>query len=198
MRNETVLVCFMLLFIAWVPMVHAQYETEEIREHYYKVKQRIAEMEQQAIPAEYYQVTIMKNLPGSGPHKETVNMYYTDREDHEIWPSHCLELVTSSYNYAVWKFYEEYLYRPNGYLAFIYVRTQDNFETNTEYEFRFYFKDGLQRVIVKQREQGNGEFTTAYDGDEIPQPYLPYYYQYLNSANKYRHMFSVIDLASRE
>ena len=186
-----------LCLLAWMPRVSAQDSIEEIRNHYYAVKQSIAHMEANKMPSEYYQVKVMQNLPGSGGHEEVVNMYYADREDHEIWPSHWLELVTTHYNFAVREYYEEYLYNANGDIAFIFARNPD-VKFGSEYEFRFYFDDGLIKVNIRCREQVNsGEFKQVYDGDEVPQEYQSYYNQFVDRIKTNRVLFFAVDEALR-
>ena len=188
---------FSLVLIAFIglmgslPKLHAQEGLSEIRQHYYAVKQRITELEQAGVPA-YYQMNVVRNLPATGMQHMTVNMYYDSRDDHSIWPSHWLELATASYNYAVRQFYEEYLFLPNGDLSFIFVRTPD-VEFGKEYEFRFYFDDGLIHVSVRSRSVGEGEFVEEFADSEVPTSYLSFYHEYLRTAQNYRHLFNTIE-----
>ncbi|MBO7418883.1 MAG: hypothetical protein J6U14_08130 [Bacteroidaceae bacterium] len=186
----------LLSMILCLPIVNAQDGIEAIRSHYYAVKQQIAHMEAGEMPAEYYQVKVMRNLPGSGGHEEVINMYYADREDHDIWPSRWLELVTTHYNYAAREYYEEYLYNQNGDIAFIFARNPD-VELGSEYEFRFYFEDGLIKVNIRSRKMNTGDFQVVYDGDEIPQEYHSFYYEFANRIKTYRMLFNTVDEAKR-
>lgn len=189
-RKDVIIGILMLVFC--MPVAQAQESVEVIRTHYYAVKERISEMEAQQRPFEYYQVKVAQNLPGTGGHEETVNMYYGDREDHEIWPSHWLELVTTHYNFAARQYYEEYLFHQNGDIAFIYARNPD-VEFGWEYDFRFYFDDGLQKVDIRRRKINTTDFQQVYDGDEVPQEYHSFFYQFTDRIKLYRILFNAVD-----
>jgi len=181
----------LLGLMGWMPKANGQESLNKIREHYYDVKQRIAQQEGLEMP-KYYQMNVMTILPGTGGHHKEINMYFSSREDHEIWPSNWLELVTTSYDYAVRQYYEEYLFTPNGDLSFIFVRTPD-VEFGKEYEFRFYFDDGLFLVTIRSREVGGSDFVEVFSDTEVPTQYLSFYYEYLNNVSNYHHLFSAMD-----
>ena len=187
----------LLSMLLCLPKAHAQNGVDAIRNHYYAVKQRIEQMEAVQLPSEYYQVKVAQNLPGTGGHEEVVNMYYGERDDHEIWPSHWLEFVTTHYNFAVREYYEEYLYNENGDIAFIFASNPD-VEFGCLYEFRLYFNDGgLIKVNIRRHTVDKTDYIQVYDGDEIPQEYQSYYNELANRVKVNRILYNAVDEGKR-
>ena len=195
--KKTMTLLLLSLLLAGVQTAGAQEQdvVTSVRQRYAAVKERIGlMMGEDAIPQEYYQVRVLQNLPGTGPHEEDVRMYYGYRDDHDIWPSRLLEFVSTRYNYAARVFYEEYLYAPNGSISFIYATLPD-FMLDKELEFRFYFEDGLVQMVVKSRKAGDsGAFTPVYSGDTLPDEYREYYDSYMESSRKFHQLFNSVDM----
>ena len=199
MEKKTILLgnlVALLCMLMCMPMAQAQDDIDVIRNHYYAVKERIAQMEAMQRPSEYYQVKVAQNLPGTGGHEELVNMYYAERDDHDIWPSHWLELVTTHYNFAVREYYEEYLYNENGDIAFIYASNPD-VEFGLLYEFRLYFDDGLIKVNIRRHKVNETDYVQVYDGDEIPQEYQSFYNELANRIKVNRILYNAVDEGRR-
>lgn len=174
---------------------YAQDVKKSIQDHYAAVKNMIASYpEDEEYPVhECYQVRVTQNLPGSGRHEENVCIYYGEREDDEIYPSHYLEYVSVGYNFAAIKYSEEYLYDKSGQISFIYALSPD-VDEGTEYEFRFYINKGkLFEVLVKNRKMGVGQFVTVYSGKTVPQKYSSFYNKYLEEVSKYKRLFEAIE-----
>ena len=180
----------------WASNVHAQDAIERIRARYTEIKQCIASMsEEDGMPPVYYQIYISQNLPGTGKHVEDIRMYYDEDEADEdvIYPPHQLALITSSYNFAIRKYYEEYLFNKDGTIAFIYARNPD-ISDEKEYEFRFYFdKKKLIKAIIKNRKFDDNEFVEEQTVKTIPPAYESFLQSCLQAAEKYRNMFFAID-----
>lgn len=151
--KRIILTLCLLASSATMATLFAQNTLSSIRQRYANTKETIAHMMQEdGIPAEYYQVNVFQNLPGTGPHREDVRMYYDEvGEAEEIYLDHRLSFATTSYNFAARKFYEEYLYDADGKVAFAFVRDPD-IVFGMDYDFRFYFSRGkLIHAIVKRR-----------------------------------------------
>ena len=191
------MVLMTLLVLAWVQMTYAQNTVESIRKEYAALKADIAEMmKEDGYPPVYYQVLVRQNLPGTGPHFEDTRMYYGERDDDEIYPSHYLRMVTTKYNFAVREFYEEYLYDEKGRILFIYAQTPDADEDmETMQEFRFYFNAGkLIKVLVKNRKMGGeGAFADEYSGATVPTKYNFLYQNFLRWVKQFSKLFEAVD-----
>lgn len=181
-------------------MTYAQDAVESIRKEYAALKADIAEMmREEGRPSEYYQVLVRQNLPGTGPHFEDTRMYWGERDDDEIYPTHYLHMVTTKYNFAAREFYEEYLYDEKGRIHFIYAQTPDADEDiATMHEFRFYFNAGkLVKVLVKSRKVAEaGAFADEYSGATVPAKYDSHYQNYLAWVKRFSKLFDAVDGAA--
>ena len=181
----------------------AQNTMESIRQRYAAAKEYIATHQgtnesDGAEWAEYYHVEARQFLPGTGGHKENTYMYFNEREEDKIYPSHYLYFATSSYNFSALDYQEEYLYYKDGKVAFIYAHNPywaygEN-EKSMEFEFRFYFNRGkLLRAIVKSRDNNQQAFRDVYSGATIKNEYADIYRQHVSKAEKIRQMFIAIE-----
>ncbi len=181
----------------------AQDAKKAIRDHYAAVKERLAEFakleaEGETYPVnECYKVKIKQNLPGTGLHEEEVLMIYAEVEgEDEVYPDHRLEYVSSSYNFAARKFYQEFLFDQGGHVTFIYAFYPD-LDDGKEYELRLYFSKGkLFDALVKSRKIGGKDFSTDYSGKTLPLRFQSYYHQYADDVAKYGRLFDAIEGAT--
>ena len=109
----------MLLAMTFVLSATAQDAVSVIRKHYTETQQKIEAIEKEEIPQEYYEVKILQNLPGTGPHQEVMRLYYNVKDNEDWQPdepmlTRDLHFVTWKYNYAAREFYEEYLQTHTG------------------------------------------------------------------------------------
>ena len=196
------MVLIWVLVLTGVLSAAAQDALSVIRKHYAEAQQKVAEYEKaekgegNVFPL-YYEVNILQNLPGTGPHRERVRMYYYE-EDNEDWQPdepmlrRGLQFVTTKYNYAAREFYEEYLFDEKGNIEFIYCRDADLDEYGGE--FRLYFKDGnLFRVLVSLYNLETETYEQTYAGAAIPEKYKKTYEWYTYNVNKYKNLFDQID-----
>jgi hypothetical protein len=184
----------LLLCVAWVLTVNAQNTVESIRKVYQDVHEWIAQMGT-GLPSEYFDLHVVQNLPATGPHLEDVKMYWGERDDDEIYPSHFLRFATVKYNFAAREFYEEYLYDDDGKIAFIYARTPDADEDlSTLHDLRFYFSNGkLIRATVKSGPLDATELKDIYSGTTVPKQYDRIYQSLLASVKNYMNLFESIE-----
>lgn len=192
----------------------AQNTIEHIRKVYREVHETIARMMPDedgiaAMPPEYFDLKVVQNLPGTGPHEENIRMFYGEEEiDYEEssnpYPPHFLRFVTASYNFAARRFYEEYLYDEKGQVMFIYAITPDVADDMVPCELRMWF-DGqrLLRFTAKKADvQGHdfgyenlGQFTyrEVYSGTAIPELYKLESDRCKQRAQRFQNMFKGID-----
>ena len=159
-----------MLITALLPTVAAQDLIAGIRQRYAAAKEYVAEMmNPDGYPPRYYEALVTENLPGTGPHKESIKMFYGDKEceecededgfdvAHHVHPIHWLRFVTAQYNYAALNYYDEYLFDENGKLEFIYAFEPYGLDQKDR-EYRCYFSNGkLLNFIVKARQTGSVE-----------------------------------------
>lgn len=203
--------CTLLLYAAFPLMATAQNTVESIRKVYQSVHEWVARMTpnedgETDWPQEYYDLHVMQNLPGTGPHSENIRMFYgeVETEEEEIYPPHYLCFTTAKYNFAAREFYEEYLYDDKGQVMFIYALTPDVDDEMTPYELRMWF-DGrrLLRFMAKKAE-GSVEridiaslrkttFKEEYTGAAIPEKYSMEAGRCQQRAQRFLNMFRGID-----
>ena len=181
----------------------AQDLKEAIRDHYAAVKKTMAESAQLEAEGmkypvnECYKVKVKQNLPGTGLHEEDVLIYYNEVEgDDAVYPAHCIEYVSVSYNFSDRKYYQEFLFDNKGHITFIYALNPE-VEDGKEHEFRLYFDKGkLFDALVKSRKVGGKEFSKEYSGKMLPLKYHTFYQQYADEIAKYGRLFEAIDGAT--
>lgn len=181
----------------------AQDAKQAIRQHYADAKANIAQIQeleksgdQYPVP-QTYTVVIKQNLPATGYHEETLQMFYREEleSDEQIYADLYLDFATQKYNFAAREYYQEYLYDKQGRIEFIYA-TEPDVINGIDYEYRFYFSQGrLIDVIVKNRKMGEGEttFNTVYQGKTVPAQYSKEYKSYVASSKSIMTVFKSID-----
>ena len=180
----------LFLCLSWALTSFAQNTVESIRKEYQGVKEWIALMSEDfpadGIPPEYYELRVLQNLAGSGPHRENIRMYYGELESEEEgdpYPPHFLRFATAEYNFAAREYREEYLFDDKGQVMFIYVLTPDvTYSMETVRELRMWFDgDRLLRFTAKKAEGldyidletlRKTTFKEEYSGTTIPDLYL--------------------------
>lgn len=187
----------LLICVAWAMTAGAQNSVESIRKAYQDVHKMIDQMTPDAegmweMPPEYFDLKVVQNLPGTGPHEEKIRMYYGELESEEEgdpYPPHYLRFTTVKYNFAAREFYEEYLYDDKGQVMFIYALTPDVGDELIPYELRMWF-DGkrLLRFTAKK-----STLKDVYSGATIPELYLSEAERCQQRAKRYLLMFKGID-----
>lgn len=198
MRKKVV---FALLFcVAWALNAGAQNTVESIRKVYQDVHEMIARMMpneegESARPPVYYDLHVVQNLPGTGPHRENIRMFYGEQEPEEEgdpYPPHYLRFTTAKYNFAAREFYEEYLYDDKGQVMFIYVKTPDvTIGELVPYELRMWF-DG-KRLLRFTATQKEGTPKDDYSGATIPEKFRMEAERCQQRALRFLEMFKGID-----
>lgn len=192
-----------LCIAACTQVAMAQNTVESIRARYAAIKDYIATHVEDnandgATWAEYYHLEVRQYLPATGGHKEDTYLYWEEREEDRVYPSHYLLFATKKYNFSAMQYYEEYLFDKDGKVAFIYCRdpyfSVDEQTPSTECELRFYLNKGkLLKVIIKKRANENEQFKQVYDGPTLKKEYLPFFNNYMDSAAKLSRLFTEIE-----
>ena len=185
---------------------------ESIRKQYQDIHEWISQMSKdfpaEGVPPEYYELEVLQNLAGTGPHMENIRMYFGDEESEEEeynpYPPHYLLFTTAKYNFAAREYYEEYLYDNKGNIMFIYAITPDVDDDLRPYELRMWF-DGkrLLRFMAKKFEGPieyidiatlkKGTFKEEYTGKTIPEKYESETDRCKQRAQRFLIMFKSID-----
>lgn len=147
---------------------------------------------------ECYHVEARLFLPASGGHKENVYMYFDEKEEEKVYPSHILNFVTTKYNYAVRDYYEEYLYDADGNIAFIYAMhpwlSFKDGDEDMDYEFRFYFNKGkLLKTIVKKSAIGQNAFVEEYSGTTVKNIHQDFYQSFIARSKEFMNLFNTVE-----
>lgn len=199
--KQTIL--FISLLLMGTIAAQAQNAKESIRQHYADVKAQIKQMQeleksgdQYPVP-QTYTVVIKQNLPATGYHEETLQMFYREelKSEEQIYADLYLDFATQKYNFAAREYYQEFLYDKQGNIEFIYS-TEPDVVNGIDYEYRFYFSKGrLIDVLVKSRKTGAGEttFNTIYQGKTVPAQYSSEYKARLASSKSIMNVFKSID-----
>ena len=196
-------ITLLLCLAAIVQLGFAQNTVESIRKRYAGCKEYITthngdNQNDGAEWAEYYHVEARQFLPATGGHKEDLYMYFDEREEEKIYASHYITFATKKYNYAAREYYEEYMYDPDGNVAFIYafdpMWSYGGNAADEQYEFRFYLNKGkLIQAVIKKRADGNQAFTDVFSGSNLGKEYVEVYKSYLGVAGDIKKLFENIE-----
>ncbi|MBR5083428.1 MAG: hypothetical protein IKX33_02420 [Prevotella sp.] len=208
-----------LCLIACIQCGWAQNTVESIRKRYADIKELIREKTGEeesytdgATFTQCYKVEAAHWLPATGGHKENITFYFDEKENEndEVYASHFLTFVTTKYNYAVREYYEEYLYDPDGKIAFIYAYLPYEYIEDTgspndvpvQLEYRFYFNNGkLLHALIKKRpleDNTTTAFQVAYEGKKPNGWYDRELIRYMHNAEKYSKLFDALDQTTYE
>ena len=199
-------ILFLSLFLAVsLSSAFSQNTLSSIRQRYALMKEYIASHQGDnqydgADWGNWYYLKVRQWLPATAGHVEDVYMYYGEGEtdEGEVYAPHYLKFLTTSFNNAARKYYQEYLYDADGSIAFIYaydpMTSLDGDDAEEEYELRFYFDKGkLLRAIIKRKAAGDESFREVFAGKALPQAYSEELEMLQASARKYHQLFTDID-----
>lgn len=182
----------------------AQNTVESIRQRYTDMKEYITshtgeQLYDGADFGEFYHLQARQWLPGTGGHLEDTYLYWdeVDNDDY-IYKPHYVKFVTKKFNYAARDYYQEFLYDPDGSVAFIYAfDPMTQFEDDTDdmqYEFRFYLDKGrLIKAIVKRKGYDDSEFQEIWSGTKLKPLYKSCFDEYMSTARAMRTLFINIE-----
>jgi hypothetical protein len=195
----------LLSLVAWLQAGWAQNTVESIRQRYTEMKEYVdshtgTDTYDGADFGEYYHLQARQWLPGTGGHIEDTYLYWEEVEsdDDVIYKPHRVKFVTKKFNFAARNYYQEFLYDPDGSVAFIYAYDpMTQFEGDTEdmqYEFRFYLDKGhLIKAVVKRKRWDDAEYQQVWSGSTLKSPYQSSFDEYMNAARTMQALFINIE-----
>lgn len=143
-----------------------------IRELYNNMLTRVKDMRAGEYPASLVDLTLKRNLSGSGPQAVKQTICFVDDYDYETSTQTLqTQFVTLSYNYAARQYYEEYLYDEDENLVFAYCRHSKD-DMSGMFEVRIYLdKNEVFTLLVKEKKEGEKQYTQTYKGSKITPEY---------------------------
>lgn len=141
---------------------------DQIKKAYANAQQLIAMGEEEPNLINQFTVDVTQMLPGSGPHKELLTVYFTldepddPEETGEIWVNN-LYFARCKYNYGAPEYNEEFLFdEKTGELMFYVVNfPADDGTTGTH---RYYFEnEKIIKTIPEKIDYEKGTFTPHVD-----------------------------------
>ena len=187
------------------PMVSTDRLVESIRQRYTEMKESIAthpghNVDDGADFGQYYHLEARQWLPATGGHVENTYLYWDNvaEDEDEIYPRHYVKFVTKKFNYAARNYYQEFLYDPDGHVAFIYAYDPmplfDGDENGMQYEFRFYLNKGrLLKAIVKSKRYDQQDFQQVWSGTALKPDYQTLFDDYMSVSRSLRELFISIE-----
>lgn len=195
----------LLSFVICLQAGWAQNTVESIRQRYMEMKEYIAQNQGSdtydgAFFGEYYHLQARQWLPATGGHLEDTYLYWGEAEsdDTVIYKPHYVKFVTKKFNYAAREYYQEYLYDPDGNVAFIYAydpMTQlEGDDDDMQYEFRFYLNKGrLIKAIIKRKNWQEQDFKEVWSGTTLKPIYKSAFDEYKGVSRTMRELFINIE-----
>ena len=168
MKLKNILLCALLLITI---RSFGQNAVEKIRESYNNVQKTIKDMRAGEYPASLVDLTLKRNLGGSGPQTVKQVILFADDYDYETdVASVDIRFTTLSYNFAALQYYEEYLYDDDENLIFAYRRypiTDDEM-----CEIRIYIDKGqIIKLLVKNKAANEKQYQQTYNSDKVTEEY---------------------------
>lgn len=195
----------LMLVVVGTFHVAAQDATTIIRKHYAEAQQKVAEYSKgenddySSVFPQYYEVNIMQNLPGTGPHHEQMRLYFYEHELGEDGEpdgpmlARSLQFVTYKYNFAAREFYEEYLYDEKGNVEFVYMRNVDMYDGKGG-ECRMYFKSGrMFKVMLSACNLQTEKYEPSFSGSSMPNDNAELYDHGVYMVGKFKRLFDELD-----
>lgn len=189
----------------WQQAGWAQNTEESIRQRYNDMKKYVAShtndnKDDGADFGEFYHLQARQWLPATGGHIEDTYLFFGEVESEEdvIYVPHYVKFVTKKFNYAAREYYQEFLYDPDGNVAFIYAYDPmtkfGNDADDMQYEFRFYLNKGkLIKAIIKCKRYDESAFKQVWTGTSLKSLYQSSYDEYLGVANSMKELFVNIE-----
>ena len=149
MKQILTIVCLLFAIGAQAQTDAAKKTVDEIREQYASAKQRIQYNNQSEETRNQMTVNLSHMVPGTGHQEKVTTFYFTTYFDEAVGDYISKPyFITSTYNVAARKHYDEYLMDNKGNVIFAYL-SGDSFDSSIgREEGRFYWKNG--RLVHKQ------------------------------------------------
>lgn len=126
-------------------------EITAIRAAYQAAKEKVALNEQaqeQNVPRSDMEIVSHYVVPGCGPTEEVIRYYFTLGEDPVLGsPVYKLYFITTSYNVAARKFYQEFLFDEEETNLMFFFQSNDAFDGSTEETRYYYGQQGISKSV---------------------------------------------------
>ena len=144
----------LLMALATLPS-HAQELTKDemasIRAAYRAAKERVElnnHAQEQDVPRSDMEIVSHYVVPGSGPTEEVIHYYFTLDEDPVLGtPYYKLYFVSTSYNVAARKFYQEFLFGEDESGLLFFFQSNDALDGGSDETRYYYGKSGVHKSI---------------------------------------------------
>ena len=147
---------FIVLWVALTTMTtHAQEVTKaemaSIRAAYSAAKEQVERnnhAQEQDEPRSNMEIVSHYVIPGCGPTEEVIHYYFTLDEDPVLGtPYYKLYFISTSYNVAARKFYQEFLFGEDESGLLFFFQSNDALDGGTDETRYYYGKSGVHRSI---------------------------------------------------
>ena len=126
-------------------------EMADIRAAYSAAKEKIeanSHAQEQNVPRSDMEIVSHYVIPGCGPTEEIIHYYFTLDEDPVLGtPCYKLYFISTNYNVAARKFYQEFLFSEDESQLLFFFQSNDALDGGTD-EMRYYYgKSGVHKSI---------------------------------------------------
>lgn len=151
-----VIITFIVLLMAPTAMpLRAQEMTKAemaaIRAAYSAAKERVelnSHAQEQNVPRSDMEIVSHYVIPGCGPTEEVIHYYFTLDEDPVLGtPYYKLYFISTTYNVAARKFYQEFLFGEDGSDLLFFFQSNDALDGGTDETRYYYGKNGIHKSI---------------------------------------------------
>lgn len=144
-----------LLMVLTAMPSHAQEVTKAemagIRAAYSAAKEQVernSHAQEQNVPRSDMEIVSHYVIPGCGPTEEVIHYYFTLDEDPVLGtPYYRIYFISTSYNVAARKFYQEFLFGEDGSDLLFFFQSNDALDGGSDETRYYYGKSGVHKSI---------------------------------------------------
>lgn len=149
-------ITFIMLMLALMTMTSRAQEVTKaemasIRAAYSAAKEKIefnSHAQEQNVPRSDMEIVSHYVIPGCGPTEEIIHYYFTLDEDLVLGtPYYKLYFISTSYNVAARKFYQEFLFSEDESQLLFFFQSNDALDGGTDETRYYYGKQGVHKSI---------------------------------------------------
>ena len=149
-------ITFIMLMLALMTMTSraqemTKAEMASIRAAYSAAKEKIefnSHAQEQNVPRSDMEIVSHYVIPGCGPTEEIIHYYFTLDEDPVLGtPYYKLYFISTSYNVAARKFYQEFLFSEDESQLLLFFQRNDALDGGTDETRYYYGKQGVHKSI---------------------------------------------------
>ena len=149
-------ITFIMLMLALMTMTSRAQEVTKaemasIRAAYSTAKEKIefnSHAQEQNVPRSDMEIVSHYVIPGCGPTEEIIHYYFTLDEDPVLGtPYYKLYFISTSYNVAARKFYQEFLFSEDESQLLLFFQRNDALDGGTDETRYYYGKQGVHKSI---------------------------------------------------